>query len=63
MVITADSIWHLGKDKSFTPAEFCFNLQALTGFGLTCYSFCNKDKDSDNTHLGKPHRANMYIVL
>lgn len=28
MVITADSIWHLGKDKPFTPAE----LLQFTGF-------------------------------
>lgn len=37
MVITAESIWHPGKDKPFTPAELCFNSQAL-GLGISTSS-------------------------
>lgn len=33
MLITAESIWHLGKDKAFIPAELCFISKALIGSG------------------------------
>lgn len=33
MLITVESIWHLGKDKALTPAELCLISEALTGSG------------------------------
>ncbi len=56
MVITAESIWYLGRDKSFTPAELCFNTQALTGFGL-------RMNTPDGTTSNNTLKANTMTVL
>lgn len=60
MVITAESIWHLGRDKPFTPAELCFNSKALTGLGLRMNT---PDSTTTNSKLTTSTDCTIHFVL